>query len=100
MNHETLPAQGPVDVTVSRPCTCHPDDNPPMPCAQRYALTECREQRLLDVEAAGHRLALELECLLLDTKDLPTVSRWWESGMQALEEWQRMFPYNGPRLGD
>jgi len=57
-------------------------------------------QRLLDVEAAGHRLALELECLLLDTKDLPTVSRWWDSGMQALEEWQRMFPYNGPRLGD
>ena len=56
-------------------------------------------QRLLDVEAAGHRLALELECMLLDTKDLPTVSRWWESGMQALEEWQRMFPYNGPRLG-
>lgn len=57
-------------------------------------------QRLPDVEAAGHRLALELECLLLDTKDLPTVSRWWDSGMQALEEWQRMFPYNGPRLGD
>ncbi len=50
--------------------------------------------------AAGHRLALELECLLLDTKDLPTVSRWWESGMEALEEWQKLFPYNGPRLGD
>ena len=33
-------------------------------------------------------------------KDLPTVSRWWDSGMQALEEWQRMFPYNGPSLGD
>ena len=53
-----------------------------------------------DMEAAGHRLALELECLLLDTKDLPTVSRWWDSGMQALEEWQRLFQYNGPRLGD
>lgn len=50
--------------------------------------------------AAGHRLALELECLLLDTKDLPTVSRWWYTGMQALEEWQRLFPYNGPMLGD
>ena len=50
--------------------------------------------------AAGHRLALELECLLLDTKDLPTVSRWWESGMEALDEWQKLFPYNGPRLGD
>ena len=50
--------------------------------------------------AAGHRLALELECLLLDTKDLPTVSRWWASGMEALNDWQKLFPYNGPRLGD
>jgi hypothetical protein len=53
-----------------------------------------------DLEAAGHRLALELECLLMDTKDLPTVSRWWDTGMRAMEEWHRMFPYNGPRLGD
>jgi hypothetical protein len=26
-----------------RPCTCHPDDNPPVPCPKKYALTECRE---------------------------------------------------------
>ena len=25
-----------------RPCTCHPDDNPPRPCPQKYALAECR----------------------------------------------------------
>jgi len=25
-----------------RPCTCHPDDNPPVPCARQYALRECR----------------------------------------------------------
>ena len=25
------------------PCTCHPDDNPPVPCARRYALTECQQ---------------------------------------------------------
>lgn len=25
-----------------RPCTCHPDDNPPVPCPRKYALTECR----------------------------------------------------------
>lgn len=25
-----------------RSCTCHPDDNPPAPCAQQYALNECR----------------------------------------------------------
>ncbi len=27
---------------IERPCTCHPDDNPPVPCAQKYALNECR----------------------------------------------------------
>ena len=25
-----------------RPCTCHPDDNPPQPCAKHYALAECK----------------------------------------------------------
>jgi hypothetical protein len=24
-----------------RPCTCHPNDNPPFPCARKYALREC-----------------------------------------------------------
>ena len=42
MNHEPLPAQGPVDVNV-RSCTCHPDDNPPSPCAKQYATNECRD---------------------------------------------------------
>ena len=52
------------------------------------------------LEAAGHRLALELECLLMDTKDLSIQSRWWESGMESLDAWQKLFPYNGPRLGN
>lgn len=25
-----------------RPCTCHPDDSPPVPCPQKFALSECR----------------------------------------------------------
>ncbi|WP_342152397.1 hypothetical protein [Methylorubrum sp. SB2] len=25
-----------------RSCTCHPSDNPPVPCAKKYALSECR----------------------------------------------------------
>jgi hypothetical protein len=29
-------------ISEPRPCTCHPDDNPPVPCAQKYALSECR----------------------------------------------------------
>ena len=51
-------------------------------------------------EAAGHRLALELECLLLDCKDNVVVSRWMDTACEALDAWQRLFPYNGPRLGD
>ncbi|QMV32325.1 hypothetical protein T2_00008 [Ralstonia phage Elie] len=27
--------------TGERPCTCHPDDNPPKPCAKQYAYDEC-----------------------------------------------------------
>ena len=42
--------------------------------------------------AQAHRLALELECLLLDTKDNATVSKWWDSGMEALDEYQQLKP--------
>ena len=42
--------------------------------------------------AQAHRLALELECLLLDTKDNAIVSKWWDSGMEALSEHQELQP--------
>lgn len=29
-----------------RPCTCHPDDNPPVPCPQKFALSECKTAAL------------------------------------------------------
>lgn len=29
-----------------RSCTCHPDDNPPSPCPQKYALSECQAAAL------------------------------------------------------
>lgn len=42
----------PVDATV-RPCTCHPDDEPPSPCARKYALSECKgETQTAWVDAA------------------------------------------------
>lgn len=44
------------------------------------------EQQRDTLLAQAQRLALELECLLLDTKDTVVVSRWWDSGMSALEE--------------
>ena len=52
------------------------------------------------LEAAGHRLALELECLLLDCKDNAVVSRWFDTACEAIDAWRNLFPYNGPRLGD
>ena len=42
--------------------------------------------------AQAHRLALELECLLLDTKDTAIVSKWWDSGMKALGEYHELKP--------
>ena len=26
---------------AERPCTCHPYDNPPVPCAKKYAFSDC-----------------------------------------------------------
>lgn len=49
-----------------------------------------KDERAADVEAAGHRLALELECLLMDTKDMAVVSKWWDSAHEALAAWQSL----------
>ena len=40
MAYESLLA--PAKEANPRRCTCHPDDNPPRPCPQKYALTHCR----------------------------------------------------------
>ena len=68
--------------------------------AQLLAALEATSNAEQTKEAAGHRLALELECLLLDCKDNVVVSRWMDTACEALEAWRRLFPYNGPRLGD
>lgn len=41
-----------------------------------------------DIFPAAHRLALELECLLLGTEDTAAVSKWWDSAHEALEQWR------------
>ncbi|MBK9497385.1 MAG: hypothetical protein IPO08_23265 [Xanthomonadales bacterium] len=56
--------------------------------------------RIADLESAGHKTAMELECLLLDCKDTVVVSKWFDTGMAALSAWQELFEYQGPRLGD
>ncbi len=41
-----------------------------------------------DVFPAAHTLAHVLECLLMDTKDMATVSKWWDSAQEAIEQWR------------
>lgn len=42
--------------------------------------------------AQAHRLALELECLIMDTKDNAVVSKWWDSAFAALCDYQGLKP--------
>ena len=42
-----------------RPCTCHPDDNPPVPCPRMYALQDCRRAAALrELQQESERLGL------------------------------------------
>jgi len=43
----------------------------------------------VDFITPGARLALELECLLLDTRNDAAQSRWWASAHEALEQWRQ-----------
>ena len=36
----------------------------------------------------AHRLAMELECLLLACTDTCATATWWESANEALEQWR------------
>ena len=41
-----------------------------------------------DVFPVAHRLALELECLLLSCADTAATAKWWDSAHEALEQWR------------
>lgn len=45
---------------------------------------------MTDLLQAGSRLALELECLLMDTRDTAIQSRWWDSAHAALAQWHEI----------
>lgn len=62
---------------------------------QMHARTKAR---LDDLESAGHRMALDLECLLMDCKDTAVTAKWFDSGMNSVSEWRDLFEYSGPRL--
>ena len=49
------------------------------------ALVEAQQAGWTNADADAARLALELECLLMDTKDTAVVSKWWQSANEALE---------------
>ena len=49
-----------------RTCTCHPDDNPPVPCPGKRAYHECMQAAL----AAAQRRVRELEAGLRDVMEL------------------------------
>ena len=34
----------------TRPCTCHSDDDPPVPCPRKFAYHECMKAALADVQ--------------------------------------------------
>lgn len=41
-------------------------------------------------EADAKRLAMELECVMLGCKDTAVSAKWWDSGMEALEQHQKL----------
>ena len=52
--------------------------------AQRYG--EIAMMR--DVFPQAHRLAMELECLLLSCTDTASTAKWWDSANEALDQWR------------
>lgn len=54
--------------------------------AYAKTLTAQRVEPAVDFAPDAHRLALELECLLLSCKDNAAVSRWWDSAHEALAQ--------------
>ncbi len=57
-----------------RPCTCHPDDNPPVPCVQQYALSEC---------LSAHELRQRLDALGVAIAD---AGYTWTEAMRSAYE--------------
>lgn len=65
-------------VAVIREALAQPVKQEPMAFADKYG----------NLYSVAGKLALELECLLLDTEDLSVVSKWWDSAHDALEQWR------------
>ena len=69
-----------------------------MPCLTDDWADSQSSQAAEDVFPVAHRLALELECLLLDTKDNAVVSKWRDSAHEALEQWRELYERGQPHI--
>lgn len=67
------------DVLVpdERPCTCHPDDNPPRPCPQRFAFSECLEAHRQREAVHYERQSIEARLREPDEAILGVVREWF-----------------------
>lgn len=71
----------------TRSCTCHPDDNPPVPCQRQFALTDCRQAATLTGAAkVFHELWQSAE---RELQDRPTAREQFEAIIASLN-------YDGP----
>lgn len=68
-------------------------------CAENKRLRESLEgivqaqcqimtEGMCDAVPVAHRLALELECLLLSCTDTAATAKWWDSAHEALDQWR------------
>lgn len=55
-------------------------------------------QKLFDCFPQAHRLALELECLLMSCTDTAATAKWWESANEALEQWREFCADDQPHI--
>ena len=90
------PVKGPHPaITHCGNCGCDWLDNGLNPVGCPYCKLSAGAEALrgamedVDFFTLGARLALELECLLMDTRDAAAQSRWWASAHEALDQWRQ-----------
>lgn len=64
-------------------------------------LAQCQymTEGMRDAFPQAHRLALELECLLLSCADTAATAKWWDSAHEALEQWREFCREDAEKVG-
>lgn len=74
-----------------------PDEDGPNPKELGLLIdyaAEALDAKAPDAFPQAHRLAMELECLILACSDTAATAKWWDSAHEALEQW-RLFCSEG-----